>query len=127
MSYEIGGRVVRVRLRNTEFDGAEARAEATTVEEYLAIRGQGDKALWEAFVDHLLDWTLTYKDEPVPATPEGALMVDSSLGLSLAIGWLNGITRVVEDIPMSKRALETLGLADDPAAVGNGAVDMEVL
>lgn len=127
MAYEIGGRTIRVRLRNTEFDGAEARADSTTVKEYFAIRGQGDQVLVDAFADHLLDWTLTFNGDPVPANRDGVDMVDSSLALSLAIGWLEGITKVAKDIPISSAALANLGLADDADAVGNGAVDMEVL
>jgi len=127
MAYEIGSRVVRVRLRNTEFDGADARAESTSVEEYFAIRGKGDQVLIDAFGEHLLDWTLTLNGEPLPATVESLQMVDSSLALSLAIGWLEGITKVSKDIPISQAALANLGLADDAEPVGNGAVQMGAL
>ena len=126
MGYIIGGRTIRVRLRNTEFDGAECRVEAISVNEYLKIRGAGDEVLIDKFGDYLLDWTLeTAVGEPLPCTKESVGEIDSSLALSLAIGWLNGLTKVAKDVPLSSEMLSGLGLTDEP--VGNGAVEMEVL
>lgn len=101
MGYEVGHtttRVIKVKLRNTEFDGAEARATSLTVREYLD-RDSSDDGIMEAFLERLLDWNLEVEGEPVPATVEAGNNLDKSLVASLAVGWMRAINRIEIDRP----------------------------
>lgn len=122
-------------LVGTDFDGATCAAEAVSVEEYVRIRkgfatpepGEvGDENLLNAFAEHLVSWNLEHDGVPIPLTPssEAIRSVDSSLAISMAVGWLNKITEVQRPRPLGLS--QTLAEQSEPAQ-GNGAVVQEVL
>jgi integrase len=129
MGYRVGPRIVKIRLRGTEFDGAEARAEAASAATYLAtVSARRDRDVIAAFFEHLLDWNLETADDakiPAPKADDADAVaavlaaVDSSLMLSFADGWMQGSSRIVRDIPFVQPPV------DQPAT--NGAVAMEAL
>lgn len=105
-----------VRLRNTEYDGAEARCSPCTVAEYLAVQqDRSDKSYIQFFVDHLIGWNLENVDgEPIPATGDGVAQLPPSLPLSLSLGYASAASRVVRDRPFAppEETASTNGQAD---------------
>lgn len=118
-------RRIKVELRGTEWDGYVSFAESLTVAEYEAVIGKGDAVILAAWAEHLLDWNFTQDGEPVPPSAEAVRGLDSSLALSMAVGWLNAVTKVSRDRPLV--AAETTTALEAPPAVTNGAVQMDVL
>lgn len=100
MGYELTTRFIKVKLRGTEFDGAEARAEFPTVAEYLEIY-RSDQKILDSFAGHLLDWNLEQDGEPVPPTIESMKALPPDLAMSLGHGWLRAATTVVRDRPLA--------------------------
>ena len=100
MGYRLSPRVVKVQLRNTEFDGAEARVSMCSAAEMLEALQHGDRGLVKVLVDHMLDWKIeTEEGDPVPCDKKSIESVDSDLVLSLAIGYMRGATRTARDRP----------------------------
>lgn len=126
MGYEASlSRNIKVRLRNTIYDGAEAMCESLSVGEFFEFRSpekvaRGDLAIMEAFYEKLLSWNLELEGEPVPPTPEGgALIPDKGLVASLAWGWVHAVNRIERDSPLPRR--------DDQEVSTNGSVEFETL
>lgn len=113
MGYEISESVVVVRLRGTRYDGVQAEATSLSVDEWLNLRKPApdgdpfDARVVDAFAQHLISWNVEYRGEPVPANPESfGKLPDTTLGVSLALGWYQAMATPEFDSPFGQRTPE---------------------
>ncbi|MCX4703860.1 hypothetical protein [Streptomyces sp. NBC_01373] len=105
MGYKGTPRTVKIDFaQGHEHHGAEARVRRMSFGEWEAIlEGDDDNAVAE-FAKRLVSWNLEDDDDqPLPATPEGLRMVDTSLVTALKEAWLQSITGVhaADPLPQS--------------------------
>ena len=110
MGYTVTPRVCLIRLRGTEFDGVEARADVAPSGELAEAWERGDIAMARLLGAKLIQWNLRDEEgDEIACTLEGLDSLPADLVASLAVGYWRACTRVQRDRPTP------------PAAEMNGA------
>jgi hypothetical protein len=87
-----------------EHHGAEARVRRMSFGEWEDVVASGEADEMKEFRERLVSWNLTDEDDqPIPATPEGLRLVDTSLASALKQAWVQSITGVhaADPLPQS--------------------------
>ncbi|MEV5957304.1 hypothetical protein AB0M11_26645 [Streptomyces sp. NPDC051987] len=109
MGYKTKVKTFTIRFaEGHEFHGAEARVRSMTLGEYMEALGfdggEGDQApgsTLHRFFDHLVSWNVEDEDgQPVPATKEGALLIDHDLVLAFNNAWVQQLLGVHDADPL---------------------------
>jgi hypothetical protein len=105
MGYKGTPRTVKIDFaQGHEHHGAEARARRMSFGEWEEIAESDEDNAVAEFGKRLVSWNLTDDDDqPIPATPEGMRMVDTSLLTALKNAWVQSITGVhgADPLPQS--------------------------
>lgn len=112
MGFRLETRVVRIQLRNTEFDGVDVRAEVPPAGPLASALAESDEALFGLFGDHLIQWNIeTLDGDPIPADLEGIASLPADLAHSLVLGWVRESKRRQFDRPTAPSSEELNGSA----------------
>lgn len=112
MGYTVSPRVCVIRLRNSEFDGVEVRADVPPSARLLQAWQKGDPAMARLLGEHLVSWNLQDEEgDPIDATSEGLDSLPADLVVSLCLGYWRSCTRAQHDRPTPPAAEELNGAA----------------
>jgi hypothetical protein len=100
VGYTVTPRVCVIRLRGTEFDGVDVRADVPPSGEMSQAAMRGDLAIARLLATNLVSWNLLDEDgEPIDCTSDGLDSLPTDLVVSLAAGYWRSCTRVQRDRP----------------------------
>ena len=110
MGYKATPRAVNIQFaEGHEHHGAEARIRRMSYGEWEAVvgadgsEGADETSATEEFAKRLVSWNLTDdNDQPIPATPEGLRLVDTSLVAALKQAWVQALTGVHDADPLAQ-------------------------
>lgn len=118
----------RLRFADSALAGLEVTAESLSVDEFLRVSALADAAkgdtsaasakaaddLLDAFAENLVEWNVTRKGHPVPATRAGVGTQKFDFILKMIMAWMEAIASVDTPLPAGSASGATLQEASLP-------------